>query len=312
MSWTAFDIPDQAGRVAVVTGANGGLGFESARELARKGAHVVMAARNQAKADNARAAILAEIPDASLEIVPLDLGSLASVEAAAQAIRNGHLRVDVLINNAGIMAVPQGATADGFEIQFGTNHLGHFALTARLMPTLVAADAARVVTITSTARHFGRPVDPANPNLHGKYDPWRAYGQSKLANLYFAVELQRRLAQAGSTVLSLVAHPGLSDTDLQATSVQNTGGGSSQKFFHWLAGTTGMSPAQGALPGLRAATDPAASGGELYAPRFVNTGPPVRRPLLRRSTNRQAAATLWEVSQQQTGITFDVAALVRG
>lgn len=311
MSWTPRDVPDQSGRLAVITGANGGLGLEMARELARKGAHVVIAARNLDKARSARAEILQEIPEASLEVVPLDLGSLASVREAAATILADHSRIDILTNNAGVMATPEGETVDGFELQLGTNHLGHFVLTSLLLPALISTPGSRIVSVTSTARHFGRPVDPANPHLHGRYTPWRAYAQSKLANLHFAVELHRRLTAAGAGTASLVAHPGLSNTDLQATSVINTDGGFSQQFGHVMAQRTGMTAANGVRPQLRAATDPAAKGGQLYAPRFVNNGPAVRRPLLWRSLARGPAQTLWTVSERETGITFDVAGLVR-
>jgi len=309
MSWTAADIPDQTGRTAVVTGANGGLGLETARALAAAGAHVVMAARNQEKAAGAVEDIRRSAPAASLEVVELDLGSLASVRRAAEQTLATHERIDLLVNNAGVMGIPESATADGFEMQFGTNHLGHYALTALLMPAVLAAPAARVVTVTSTAHHMGRAVDPSNPNLKGKYGPWRAYGQSKLANFHFGLGLQERLAGAGAPAISLIAHPGLSNTDLQAVSVQETGGGLSQRFFHGLAGKTGMTPAQGALPQLRAATDPAARGGEFYAPRFVNNGPPVRRPVLRRLGMETAIARLWEVSERETGLKLDVRAV---
>ena len=305
MSWTAADIPDLTGRVAVVTGANGGLGLETARALAGAGAHVVMAARNQEKAQRALADIRAGLPDVSLEVVPLDLGSQASVREAAEQILAKHEQIDILVNNAGVMGIPERSTADGFEMQFGTNHLGHYALTALLMPALLRARAARIVTVTSTAHHMGRAVDPANPHLHGRYRPWRAYGQSKLANFHFGVGLQRRLEAAGAPASSLIAHPGLSNTDLQAVSVQETGGGLSQKFFHWLAGATGMSPADGALPQLRAATDPAAKGGEFYAPRYFNSGAPVRRPILRPGTDA-AIARLWDVSERETGLKIDL------
>jgi NAD(P)-dependent dehydrogenase (short-subunit alcohol dehydrogenase family) len=306
MSWTAANIPDQSGRTAVVTGANGGLGLETARALASARAHVVMAARNQQKAAEALAEIRRTAPDASLELIELDLGSLASVRKAAEQIAAAHQQIDILVNNAGVMAVPEGTTADGFEIQFGTNHLGHFALTAQLMPALLAAPAARVVTVTSTAHHMGRAVDPANPHLKGRYGPWRAYGQSKLANFHFGLGLQELLASAGAPAISLIAHPGLSNTELQAVSVQETDGGLSQRFFHVLAGKTGMTPEQGARPQLRAATDPAAHGGEFYVPRYVNNGPPVRRPVLRRIGMEKAISRLWEVSERETGLKIEV------
>ena len=310
MAWTAKDIPDQTGRVAVVTGANSGLGRETARELARKGAVVVMAARNLEKAAAARDDIVDEIPEAIVDVRALDLASLDSVREFAAGVVADHPSVDLLVNNAGVMGIPQGVTADGFEKQFGTNHLGHFALTALLMSALLRSGDARVVTVTSTARHFGRKVDPADPHLEASYEPWRAYGQSKLANLHFAIDLDDRLRSAASTVRSLAAHPGLSNTDLQAHSVAQTGGGRSQRFFHVLAGWVGMTAARGALPQLRAATDPAAEGGELYAPRFVNAGPPERRPVLAKSRRPEVLATLWEVSERETGMVFDVAGLV--
>jgi NAD(P)-dependent dehydrogenase (short-subunit alcohol dehydrogenase family) len=306
MSWTAADIPDQTGRTTVVTGANGGLGLETARALAAAGAHVIMAARNQDKAAQAVTEIRRGTPAASLEVVPLDLGSQASVRLAAEQILAAHQTLDILVNNAGVMGIPERRTADGFEMQFGTNHLGHYALTALLMPALLQTDAARVVTVTSTAHHMGRAVDTANPNLEGRYGPWRAYGQSKLANFHFGIGLQRRLQAAGAPAISLIAHPGLSNTDLQAVSVQETDGGFTQRFFHSLAGSTGMSPEEGARPQLRAATDPAARGGEFYAPRFVNNGAPVRRPILRRIGMDRAIARLWEVSERETGLTIDV------
>ena len=306
MGWTAADIPDQVGRTAVVTGANGGLGLETARALAAAGAHVVMAARNQYKAAQAVADIRRGAPDASLGVVGLDLASQASVREAAERIVAAHEKIDILVNNAGVMGIPERRTVDGFEMQFGVDHLGHYALTALLMPALLRADAARVVTVTSTAHHMGRAVDPANPHLDGRYGPWRAYGQAKLANFHFGIGLQRRLEAAGATAASLIAHPGLSNTDLQAVSVQETGGGFSQRFFHRLARSTGMSPEEGARPQLRAATDPAAKGGDFYVPRFFNNGPPVRRPILRRIGMDRAIARLWDVSERETGLRIDV------
>jgi NAD(P)-dependent dehydrogenase (short-subunit alcohol dehydrogenase family) len=306
MAWTAADIPDQTGRTAVVTGANGGLGLETARALAAAGAHVVITARNQEKAATAVADIGGTVADPSLEVVALDLGSLASVRGAAERIVAAHETIDILVNNAGVMGIPERRTADGFEMQFGVDHLGHYALTALLMPALLRAGAARIVTVTSTAHHMGRAVDPANPHLHGNYRPWKAYGQAKLANFHFGIGLQRRLAAAGAPAASLLAHPGLSNTDLQAVSVRETGGGASQRFFHRLAMTTGMSPADGARSQLRAATDPAAKGGELYGPLFVNNGPPVRKPILRRVGMGAAIARLWQVSERETGLTIDV------
>jgi NAD(P)-dependent dehydrogenase (short-subunit alcohol dehydrogenase family) len=293
VSWSAADIPDLTKRTAVVTGANGGLGLETARALAAAGAKVAMASRNQEKASRAEAEIRRGSPDAALEVVELDLGSLASVRSAAERILDAHEKIDILVNNAGVMGIPERRTEDGF------------ALTALLMPALLRADAARIVTVTSTAHHMGRAVDPENPHLEGRYGPWRAYGQAKLANFHFGLGLDRLLREAGAPAASLVAHPGLSNTELQIVSVEETGGGLSQRFFRSLAANTGMSPAQGALSQLRAATDPGAKGGELYGPLFVNNGPPVRKPVLRRLGMSRAIARLWEVSERETGLKLE-------
>jgi NAD(P)-dependent dehydrogenase (short-subunit alcohol dehydrogenase family) len=306
MSFTLDDIPDLHGRIAVVTGANGGLGLVTARALAGAGAHVVMAARDQAKAAAATANILAAHPDASLEVVELDLGSLDSVALAVNQIRSAHDHIDILVNNAGLMAMPERTTSDGFEMQFGVNHLGHWALTAQLMPALLRAGAARVVSVTSTAHHMGRAVNPTNPHLHGRYRPWRAYGQSKLANYHFAIGLQRELAAQGLSAMSLLAHPGLSNTDLQVHAVAEGGAGWTANAAHFLSTKTGMTAEQGAMPQVRAATDPEAKGGQFYAPRFVNLGAPVRRPILRRVGLTKAIETLWAVSERETGLAMHV------
>ena len=305
MAWSTADIPDQSGKVAVVTGANGGLGLEVARELARKGAVVVMAARDQDKAAQARASIEADVPDANLELRPLDLASLASVREAATSVLAAHPRIDLLVNNAGLMGIPEQRTEDGFEMQLGVNHLGHFALTALLLPALLRSPDARLVSVTSWGRKAGRPVDPDNPHMAGRYDPWRAYGQSKLANVHFALELDRRFRAASVPATSVVVQPGFVHTDLQARSVRESGGWS-QRFFHSTVQRFGMSPARGALLVLRAATDPNAEGGAFYTPRFVSWGSPVRRPLFRGTHDAEDMASLWDISERETGITFDV------
>jgi len=310
MSWTTEDIPSLDGKTAVVTGANGGLGLETARALAGAGATVVMATRNAEKTKQAVEEIRSQLPDAKLEVVATDLGSLASIEQAAKQIAASHDSIDLLVNNAGIMAISESKTEDGFETQFGVNHLGHWALTSRLLANLLAAPAARIVTVTSTAHHGSRKVSHDNPHLHGRYRPWRAYYQSKLANYYFALGLQRKLVEAGSSASSLLAHPGLSNTDLQAVSVEGSGGAPVQKFFLWLTHRSGMAPADGALPQLRAATDPKAHGGEFYAPRFVNSGAPVRRPVLRKLGMNRAIDSLWSLSERETGLTVEPAAVL--
>jgi NAD(P)-dependent dehydrogenase (short-subunit alcohol dehydrogenase family) len=270
------------------------------------GAHVVMAVRNQQKAAAALEDIRATAPGASLELVALDLSSQESVRAAAGQIIAAHASIDLLVNNAGVMATPEARTVDGFELQLGVDHLGHWTLTALLLPALLRSPGGRIVTVTSTAHHIGRPIDPANPHLEGRYRPWRAYGQAKLANFHFGLGLQRELQRAGAGAASLTAHPGLSNTGLQTASVQASGGGASQRFFLFLGHHTGISPADGALSQLRAATDPAAKGGEFYGPLWVNSGPPVRKPVLRRPGLDKAIATLWQVSERETGVPIDL------
>jgi NAD(P)-dependent dehydrogenase (short-subunit alcohol dehydrogenase family) len=307
---SADDIPDLRGRVAVVTGANGGLGLETARELARNGATVVMAVRDVEKAERARASIEADVVDAHLEIVTLDLASLTSVRACAQHVSATHAKVDVLVNNAGLMGIPEQTTADGFEMQLGVNHLGHFVLTRHLLPRLLTSGAGRIVSVTSFGRLVGTVPGPDDPHMRRRYDPWRAYGRSKIANLFFAVELQRRLEAAGARAASFIAHPGLAHTDLQARGVRETGGGLSQRFWHAVAGAIGMSPDRAALPLLRAATDPEADPGRMYSPRWMTFGAPVHRPLVAGRLRKDAARRLWEVSEHETGEHFDVAAIV--
>ena len=304
--WTPADIPDLSGRTAVVTGANGGLGLITADELARAGAHVVLAARDQSKASAAEQRIRDRTPTASLEIVPLDLGSLASVAEAAATIDAAHPTIDILVNNAGLMAMPERRTVDGFEMQFGVDHLGHFALTAHLLPALLRVDAARVVTVTSTARFIGRAMRAGNPHLDGRYRPWRSYAQAKTANYHFGLGLQQRFEKAGVTAQSLIAHPGLSNTDLQSRTVREGGAGWSGAFFEVLAKRAGMTPAEGARPQLRAATDPSARGGELYAPRYGGNGPAVRRPILRLWDLQKRIDELWLMSERETGVVLDV------
>jgi NAD(P)-dependent dehydrogenase (short-subunit alcohol dehydrogenase family) len=306
MAWTETDIPPLKGKVAVVTGGNAGLGLETVRVLAGAGASVVMASRNPEKAEAARNGILGSLPSAVIEAVELDLASLDSTRQAASRIADRFPRLDLLVNNAGVMALPESQTEDGFEMQFGINHLGHWALTSLLLPSLLAAPAARIVTVTSTAHHFGRGVDPDNPHLRGRYRPWRAYFESKLANFHFGIGLEEKLRASGASAASLIAHPGLSNTELQRKSVEENGDFTA-RFFHRLAGSTGMDPAAGALPQLRAATDPEAKGGQFYAPRFGNFGPPVRRPILRRIGLDRSIDRLWEASAAETGIALDPA-----
>jgi NAD(P)-dependent dehydrogenase (short-subunit alcohol dehydrogenase family) len=304
MGWKASDIPNQSGKVAVVTGGNGGLGLATVRQLVAHGAHVVIAARNLDKAESARKKIEALVPGASLEIRKLDLGSLASIAEFAAAAKAAHPQIDLLFNNAGLMAVPEGKTADGFEIQFGTNHLGHFALTLRLLPALLAAPAARVVSTTSIARFTAGKYDLTNPHMRGCYDAWAAYGMSKRADLQFILELNRRLA--GRSVTAYAADPGFARTDLQATSARAKNG-LQQRFWLIASPLIAQSAASGALSQLRAGTDPGAVGGTLYAPRWFSFGAPVVRKIGSGIDRPEQLVQLWELSECATELTLEAA-----
>jgi NAD(P)-dependent dehydrogenase (short-subunit alcohol dehydrogenase family) len=310
VTWSTKDIPDLEGKVAVITGANGGLGLASAKALAGKRAHVVMAARDQAKAATARGEILAAHPAAPVEIVELDLGSLASVARAAEAIAEAHDHIDILMCNAGVMALPQGTTVDGFDTQFGINVLGHWALVGHLLPVLVKTPGTRVVTLSSTAQHTGTAVKPADPHMRRKYDPWRMYGQTKLAMRHLAVGLQQQFDEAGVDAKALSAQPGLTNSDLQRTTHAAGGSGLLGALSVTVTQAIGMSTDRGALSQLRAATDPGAPGGGFYGPLFVTNGPPVLKPLLRPGSGA-AIKALWEVAERETGVAVDVAAAAR-
>jgi len=302
--WTVDRIPDQTGRTAVVTGANSGLGLVTARELARKGANVVLACRNLEKGESARGDCGAQAPDAEVELEELDLASLDSVREFAERFRSGHQGLDLLINNAGVMATPRRSTADGFELQFGTNHLGHFALTGLLIGEMEGREDARVVTLSSGAHRIGRI---AFDNLGGdrRYFRWRAYGQSKLANLLFALELDRRLRAAGSTIKSLSAHPGYAATNLQFAGPPAVDAAVMKLGNAIIAQNDEM----GALPTLYAATEPGLEGGTFCGPDgfLEQRGHP--RPVAPSGAARDqdVARRLWEVSEEMTGVSFDLA-----
>jgi NAD(P)-dependent dehydrogenase (short-subunit alcohol dehydrogenase family) len=258
--WTEADVPDQAGRVAVITGANTGIGFEAARVLAARGARVILACRDLGKARDAAARISAAAPGASAGVTRLDLASLASVREAAEELRTTCERIDMLVNNAGVMMPPYGVTADGFELQFGINHLGHFALTGLLLGRLAGVPGARVVTVSSNAHKSGR-IAFDDLQSRRRYTRTAGYCQSKLANLMFTYELQRRLTAAGAEAVALAAHPGLTKTHLgrYLSAVMRA-------FYVVAERPLGHSAARGALPVLRAATDASARGGEYYGP----------------------------------------------
>src|SRR3954452_10025805 len=259
--WTAEQIPDQRGRVAVVTGANSGLGLSAARELARAGAHVVLACRNVVKGQLAVHEIESAVAGARTELAELDLGSLASVRAFATSFRDTHEGLDLLINNAGLMAPPRRTTSDGFEVQLGTNHLGHFALTGLLLPAIAGRDGAGVVTLSSSAHRMGT-IDFDDLQRERRYFRWTAYGQSKLANLLFALELDRRLRASGSTVASMAAHPGYAATNLQTAAPPLV----DRLVMIPLNAVVAQSADMGALPTLYAATKPDLSGGTFVGP----------------------------------------------
>jgi len=301
MTFTTESIPPLHNTVALITGGNGGLGYHSALALSAKGAHVILGSRDPDKGAQARDTITSQHPDASIEVLPLDLASLASIATAAHTVTSTHSALNILMNNAGIMALPESTTEDGFESQFGVNHLGHWALTAQLMPLLTQTPGARVVTTTSTAHHFASGINHTNPHLRGKYSPWGAYGHSKLANYYFALGLHKKAQAAGLSIMSMLAHPGLAHTDLQVRTAAEGGAGASGEFFKRLAATRGMTAADGALPQLRAAVDPDAQSGQFYAPRKVNTGDPIIRPFLRPFAQSQIAK-LWALSARETGL----------
>jgi len=307
-AWSFDDIPDQTGRVAVVTGANTGIGFETARILAAKGAHVVLTYRDKGKGEAALDRIRAGQPAGAVTGAELDLADLDSVTAFADAYRADHDRLDLLINNAGVMAPPLGRTRQGFELQFGTNHLGHFALTGELLPLLDAAPAARVVTVSSLA-HWTGGVDVDDLNWRQRrYRPWAAYGQSKLANLLFTLELQRRLTEAGSTVRAVAAHPGLTSTEIGRHQGRSTDESRSR-----IERMIRMRPPAGALPSLRAATDPQAAAGSYWGParRFGTSGPPAPARSSARAKDTVMASRLWSESEQLTGVAYPFSALGR-
>jgi len=306
--WTAADVASQSGRVAVVTGASGGIGLETATVLAQRGGTVVLGCRDERKAGQAASEIRAAAPGADVRLVHLDLASLGSVRQAADEILADCPRLDLLINNAGVMYVPFQRTEDGFELTLGTNHLGHFALTGLLLPRLLATPDARVVTVSSVAHRYGK-MHFDDLMLTSDYQPDPAYGQSKLANLLFSYELQARLAAAGAGTASLAAHPGVVLTDLWRTSPGWQRALISPRL-RLINFWTAQPVSQGALPTLRAATDPAAQGGEYYGPGGFHeyTGSPVRVASTAASHDPAAQQRLWDISEQLTGVHYSIMA----
>jgi NAD(P)-dependent dehydrogenase (short-subunit alcohol dehydrogenase family) len=296
--WTSDDVPGQQGRLAVITGANTGLGFETARVLAARGASVVLAVRDVEKGKRAAARIAGTAPGANVMVQPLDLASLDSIRAAAGELRARHPSIDVLINNAGVMLTPRQTTRDGFELQFGTNHLGHFALTGLLLEQMLPVPGSRVVTVSSIAHRVRARINFGDLQRERSYSRVAAYSQSKLANLMFTYELQRRLSGAGTTI-AVAAHPGLAGTEL---------GRYTPAIVASSYALVSQKAAMGALPVLRAATDPGVAGGQYYGPRglFGTRGYPTLAHSSGQSHDTAIQRRLWTVSEELTGVTFPV------
>ena len=304
--WTPAAIPDQSGRRVVVTGATGGLGYHTALELARYGASVVLAVRDATKGVETAAEIRDDLPDADVSVLQLDLSSLASVRTAAEMVAE-YDRVDLLINNAGVMAPPQRQTEDGFELQMGTNHLGHFALTGLVLPVLSRSPAPRVVTVTSAMHRTVTGLELSDPRAHGRYRKWTAYSRSKLANLLFARELDRRATAAGSALVSVASHPGYAATHLQQSGPQMGGRRPGSMILIAVTAVVAVPASVGAWPSLRAATDPEVPGGSLVGPtRMGGTrGSPGVVGSSPASRDAALASRLWDWSEAATGVTFD-------
>ncbi|AGB33347.1 short-chain dehydrogenase/reductase SDR [Natrinema pellirubrum DSM 15624] len=306
MGWTADDIPDQSGRTIVITGANSGIGLEATRELARNGATVIMACRSTERGADAADGIREEIPSADLRVEACDLGDLASVRDFAARLEES---IDVLINNAGVMAIPRSETDDGFETQFGVNHLGHFALTGLLLENLglETAPDSRVVTVSSGVHENGE-IDFDDLQHEDDYDKWDAYAQSKLANVLFAYELERRLLTADANAASMAVHPGYANTQLQLRGPEQSGSRLRKAAMRVLNTVAAQSAAMGALPTLYAATAPEAEGGAYYGPGGLMNmrGTPERQASSDRSYDEDTARRLWRVSSELTGVTYDL------
>jgi NAD(P)-dependent dehydrogenase (short-subunit alcohol dehydrogenase family) len=304
--WTTTDMPDQTGRTVLVTGANSGLGLRTAEALAAKGAQVLMGCRDATRGETARSEVAAGATGPAPEVVPLDLADLGSVRDAAQSVAEAVERLDVLVNNAGVMAMPLRRTVDGFELQFATNHLGHYALTGRLLPVLRRATGPRVVTVSSNMHRMGRN-DWSDPNWERRrYLGWPAYGQSKLANLLFTRELARRAQEAGSSLVAVAAHPGNSATHLVAARTDASGNRLVGQLMTWGNRLIAQSDSAGALPQLYAATMPDVISGEYFGPDrlFQLRGNPTRVGSSAEARDDEAARSLWQLSEELTGVVY--------
>ena len=304
-AWTADDMPDLSGKTIVVTGGNSGIGYEAALEFARKRADVILACRDSGKAQTAAAQISAASPGAKVEVMELDLSNLASVRGFSDAFHRGHPALHVLCNNAGVMAIPYRRTVDGFEMQFGTNHLGHFALTGLMLDRLLATEGGRVVNVASGAHRMGK-IRFDDLQWHNGYRKWMAYGQSKLANLLFTFELQRRADASGAKLLSVACHPGYAATNLQAAGPRMQGSSMMESLFSVGNSLFAQSAAMGALPTEYAAVASDVHGGDYIGPDGIGEmwGHPVKVGCSAAARDTAAAARLWELSEQLTNVHY--------
>jgi NAD(P)-dependent dehydrogenase (short-subunit alcohol dehydrogenase family) len=300
--WNAGDIPDQGGRTAVVTGANSGIGLVTAQELARRGARVILACRSEARGRQAQEHIVRQVPGADVQFRPLDLAELSSVREFTAS--HPYHRLDLLINNAGVMALPYGKTADGFETQFGVNHLGHFALTGLLLPKLLDTPGARVVVVSSFM-HALANIDMGDLNSERRYRRWVAYSRSKTANLLFVHELARRLGAAGSDVVAAAAHPGYTDTNLQTAGARLEGKRTTERLMRAGNRIMAQSAKSGALPTLYAATAPGVRPDSFTGPRLGWRGAPAPSQRAKWTRNDTAGERLWVASEQLTSVTYE-------
>lgn len=303
--WTQNDIPDLTGKVVVITGANSGLGLESTKAVAAKGATVVMACRNLNKAEKAKADVLQAVPNAKLDLIQLDNASLDSVRGFAEAFKAKYDRLDILFNNAGVMAIPRAETADGFEMQLGVNHLGHFALVGLLIDVITKTPGARIHNTASSAAFNGN-INFDDLMSKQNYGRWGAYGQSKLANIFFSNELNRRLKAAGHDTISNSSHPGLVMTNLQANSLEQSGNSLIERILYGIFGNLmAQKPSMGVLPQLHGGTATSAKGGVFYGPKTMRMrGYPAEQKSNDAVNDTAALKRFWEVSQELTGISY--------
>jgi NAD(P)-dependent dehydrogenase (short-subunit alcohol dehydrogenase family) len=307
--WTASDIPDQSGRTVLVTGGNSGLGYQTVLQLARKGGHVLLGARDRARAQAALDQLKTEAPGSHIELAQFDLADLTSVERFSAEFLASRQDLDVLVNNAGVMAIPRReTTAQGYERQFGTNHLGHFALTGRLLPALIKRPGSRVVTVSSNQHKRTKGINFDDLQGEHNYQPWPAYAKSKLANAMFVLELDRRLRAAGLDVISVGAHPGFASTNLQISGPRSGGTSLGARIQGFGTRLLGQPASDGALPQLYAATAEGVHGGEYFGPDGLAEMRGHHPRLVQFSAaahDEAAAARLWAVSEELTGVTFD-------